>query len=221
MGLISFIKSLFTASIKEAGGEPPERGGIEEELRLLNHQYVHHMVRGGYDSKAGIIAAAKHAFRDDETVTESDVEQLVDDAIQELIVEQESWPVETDFDRLTHAMNALEQNGIVARQNFSCCGTCGSLEINDEIKAYNQENKTPARGYVFFHQQATEAVVDGADINFHYGSALDARSETADVAIGQELADAMRNAGFEVDWNGTIRQCVMVGLDWKRRWKIS
>ena len=46
--------------------------------------------------------------------------------------EAAGWPALTDHDRLEQAFAALETQGVVCRQNFTCCGTCGVAEIGDD-----------------------------------------------------------------------------------------
>ena len=42
--------------------------------------------------------------------------------------------------RVDEALAALEAEGVISRQNFSCCGSCGSSEIWDEIAAQSPRN---------------------------------------------------------------------------------
>jgi hypothetical protein len=177
--------------------------------------FARSLVRGGYDTREDIIAFVATMAEEDKLGI--DAREMVHSEIAALKREQATWPAVTDYDRLETAMSALEDRGIVARQNFTCCMTCGSSEIGDEIDSYNATGRR-ARGYVFFHMQATEHAVEGGGINFAYGSADRNASSDDDVAIGAELADSIRRAGLQVDWNGKIEMCVMVGLDWKRRW---
>src|SRR5688500_10767798 len=43
-----------------------------------------------------------------------------------------TWPERTDCDRLDAAFAELEGIGIVCRQDFTCCSTCGGAEIGAE-----------------------------------------------------------------------------------------
>ena len=45
------------------------------------------------------------------------------------LADQATWPERTDSDRLTDAFRALDQAGIVAREDFACCQNCGVAEI--------------------------------------------------------------------------------------------
>ena len=50
------------------------------------------------------------------------------------IEDQVSWPEITDCDRLDRAFAALERQGVVARQHFTCCWNCGNVEIRAEVE---------------------------------------------------------------------------------------
>ena len=194
--------------------------GIDRPMDLLERDdaidLARERVRGGYESRSEIISSVQDVIRPN-YLTHRDIVKIVDKQIKILLKEQASWPAVTDYDRLHLTMLELDQKGIVAREDFSCCGTCGAAEIWDEIDEA-RSNGLNVRGYVFFHQQGTESAVDGGSINFSYGSAVEDASEADKVAIGQELADAIRSAGLNVDWDGQLSMCVMVDVDWKRRW---
>ena len=174
------------------------------------------MVRSGYYSRDDIVDTVMDVM-DSNLITRKVVANIIDGEIATLLAEQESWPAETEYDRLHHAMQVLDEKGIVARENFSCCGNCGVGEIYDEIDQLIEDGRT-VRGYAFFHQQGTEGAVEGEELNFFYGSSNERATAEDAVSIGKEVADQMRSSGLKVDWDGTINMCVMVGVDWKRRW---
>ena len=89
----------------------------------------------GFDAPGAIRDFAVETFADD-----SDADELVplaDELTRELVVAQRrpqpAWPRVTDRDRLGAASAALERPGVVARQNFACCGACGAAEIGAEL----------------------------------------------------------------------------------------
>jgi hypothetical protein len=176
-------------------------------------RFARQLVRGGYDSYDDIISSVRDCA-EDRLPQSFEAAKIVESEIRALKEDQLTWPVSTDFDRLQDAIFALERKGIVTRQHFTCCQTCGHAEIGDEIAKYEAAGRQ-AHGYAFFHQQATESAVEGGDINFAYGIVGD-RHSAAEIA--QQVADQIRAAGLRVDWNGKDTTCVMVGLDWKRRW---
>jgi hypothetical protein len=206
VAVIPFLKNLL-------GVKAAEPSSSDSDVLADVQEYVTASVRGGYHSREEIIESGDE-MASDEGLADVDIAALVDTAIADLQRKSSTWPAVTDYDRLVTALDALESKGIVARQNFTCCMTCGHTEIGEELEAFEEAGGV-ARGYVSFHQQATERVVDGDDINFAYGSV---QEDVSSEEIAAELADELRKAGLAVDWNGESSMCVMVGVDWKRRW---
>lgn len=138
--------------------------------------------------------------------------RLVREALADHYREQASWPDVTDCDRLDDAFAELERRGIVARQNFSCCGTCGHSEIWGEMEQARDAG-AEVWGYAFFHLQDTEAAVGGGGLYLKYGSAEAGDEE----AVAEELVEVLTAHGLAAGWNGQTSQCVGLSLDWKRR----
>ncbi|GAA1471101.1 hypothetical protein P4N68_08840 [Corynebacterium felinum] len=57
--------------------------------------------------------------------------------------------------RLTAAFEQLQERGLLALQDFTCCSTCGHHEAGSRMY------KEKKRGYVFFHRQDTEVFSPG------------------------------------------------------------
>ncbi|RYD51650.1 MAG: hypothetical protein EOP60_10485 [Sphingomonadales bacterium] len=103
---------------------------------------------------------------------------------------------------------------MIARQNFSCCGTCGSSEIWDEVDAVTQAGG-PGHGYVFYHMQDTESAADGEGLYLNYGAGED--GEEAALAVARDVVAELQSHGLRTDWDGSWDQRIHVALDWKRR----
>ncbi|CAL1692936.1 hypothetical protein MMB232_03119 [Brevundimonas subvibrioides] len=127
---------------------------------------------------------------------------------------QAEWPEITDCDRLDAAFAALEADGVIARQNFSCCGSCGSHEIWDEIDQARDAGR-PAHGYAFYHMQDTDAAVEGHGLYLGYG-AEDGHPGGA-VAVGHAIVSRLGEQGLATDCDGRVEKRIGVTLDWKRR----
>lgn len=175
--------------------------------------YAHKLVRGAFEDRQSCIETIAEMIDEDGLSGVLDAETLVDREIADLEAEAADWPEETDNTRLETAFAALEARGIVARQDFTCCGTCGAAEINDEFSAL-----PGARGYTFFHTQSTEHAIDGLGIALSYGAAGAEASDADHVEVGREVAEALRAAGLRVDWSGALSMCIMVEMTWRRRW---
>lgn len=150
------------------------------------------------------------------------VAEVVTAALSEQRAAEQGWTGLTDNDRLDRAFAALEARGILARQDFSDCGTCGAGEILGLAEASRADGRA-MRGYAFFHQQDTDALLDGSTgLYLSYGADLpadtdEAAYETAATAIGHEVAEAVRAEGLAIDWDGDLGQRIGVRIDWRRR----
>ncbi len=139
---------------------------------------------------------------------------LLEQAFATHLAEEVNWPAMTDCDRLDVAFAALDSAGIIARQNFSCCGTCGSAEIQDEIEAITRAG-TRVYGYAFYHAQDTESAIDGYGLYLNYGAVIE--GEEPAVAAGHAIVAALRHHGLKTVWDGSWGKRIGVTLDWKRR----
>jgi hypothetical protein len=173
--------------------------------------YIGTAVRGGFQTRDEIIEAAMEIAEDTAAASADDVARHVDEVAARLLREQSSWPAVTDSDRLDSAFAALERAGILARQDFACCQSCAHAEIWDEAA-----DPSKWRGYAFYHQQDTEAAVDGNGLYLGFGAKVAGASESA--SIGSEIAEALRAEGLQVVWDGDVRTRIGVRpFAWQRR----
>ena len=83
--------------------------------------------------------------------------------------------------RIDEAFAALRDEGFFAKAHHTCCQSCGTAEI--------PEGKEDA--YVFYHMQDAEHLKDAGVCYLAWGG------------CGQTICTALREAGLEVDWNGS------------------
>lgn len=203
---------------RRGDGAPPKADAQKmEELVEELRGYVISDLRGGYvpvdeivDRALEVVDAQPHG----EALLRKHAQRILDDAIAAYRAESAGWPALTDHDRLEQAFAALESQGVVCRQNFTCCGTCGAAEIGGEMDA-TREGGGEVRGYAFFHMQDTERAIEGGGLWLNYGAVED--GEAAALSIAQQIADAIAATGLRVEWDGDWNQRIHVSLDWQRR----
>jgi hypothetical protein len=178
--------------------------------------FINREVASGFRTKDEIIDSASEYLGDD-----YDPDELRPYAISitheiwdEHLAKQRTWPAQTDCDRLDAAFADLEKNGIVARQDFSCCTNCGSTEIWDEMEK-TARTGIKVRGYTFYHMQDTERAAEGDGVYLAYGSTIEG-AEPA-VQIAREIVATLHRYHLKTDWDGTYEKRIGVTLDWKRR----
>lgn len=180
--------------------------------------FIQQEVAAGFASAQEIEESTIEYFEDeyDMDALQPEIQAAVQESIAAHLREESTWPEITDCDRLDQAFAHLERDGIISRQDFTCCGTCGAAEIWDEMKQAMKENR-PVHGYTFYHWQDTERAVEGMGIGLSYGS-TDEGEEAAET-VGHEIVAVLREYGLQAQWSGDLRQRIMVPMDWKRRRK--
>lgn len=178
--------------------------------------FIAYSVREGFESVHEIIEnATDYAFekyqRDD---LHPEIKRITAELIAAHRAKQAKWKGPTDCDRLDEAFAALNQQGIVARQDFSCCNNCGFTEIWDEIE--EEEKRQPVEGYVFYHLQATETAIESGQLLLAYGCVEE--GEAALVRIANKVVAELRRVGLDASWGGTAYHPIVVdGIVWRRR----
>jgi len=217
------MASIWERLFGSAGREVPQRdvpqpandAGLHAALRDMRDR-VRRDVMSGFYSPEAIVESAVEYVSDQVPGTDlrPHAEQMVAEALAEHRAEQETWPATTDCDRLEAAFAALEAGGIVMRQNFTCCGSCGSAEIWDEVEAF-EGSGAKAYGYGFYHMQDTDNAVEGGGVYLNYGACEE--GEEPALATGRAIVAEVERHGLKTDWDGSLGRRIKVELDWKRR----
>ncbi len=144
-------------------------------------------------------------------VSPAQAREIVERLWVERLQEQRAWAGLTDPDRLTRAFAALEREGVVARQDFTCCRSCGMTEIGAEAA-----DAEATRGFVFFHHQGTRAAAEGRGLTLYYGGFDDSAATTT--SVGRKVVAALRTAGLSAVWDGNPDKAIeLTPLTWHKR----
>lgn len=206
---------LVAAGCKPKSTASANKPVTEEALQELQG-YIQRDVAGGFRPENEIAASAVEILSEeyDSKALAQHATTMTREALAQHKREQDSWPKTTDCDRLDAAFAELERAGVVCRQDFSCCGTCGSAEIYDEIEKATKTGKQVG-GYAFYHMQDTESAVEGRGLYLNYGAVQE--DEAAALKIAQQVVAALKQNGLKADWDGTWAKRIGVSMDWKRR----
>ena len=180
-------------------------------------EFVRLIVARGDRTFADVLEQAVDTFNeeyDDKDTVERTCEAEIEKAFASHLAAQATWPQVTDCDRLDRAFETLNQGGILARHDFSCCQNCGLSEIGNDIRTAIDAG-VDVSGFTFYHTQDTDSAAGGRGLYLTYGH-MDG-GEVAGVAIGRIIVNALNEAGLETNWDGTFGKRIGVRLDWKRR----
>lgn len=199
---------------REEFGLPEKPPALAPEVAARAEAYVRGMLRDGY---AGIEAPIRETVylmedgEDSSPISPPQAREIVERLRVEQVDEQEAWTEPTDPDRLERAFAALEEGGIIAREDFTCCRGCGMTEIGAEV-----DDGSTVRGFVFFHHQGTRAAAEGHGLSLYYGG-FDGSEQTT-TAVGHEVVAALTSAGLSTEWDGDPGKAIDVTpLEWRKR----
>lgn len=102
--------------------------------------------------------------------------------------------------KLLAGMRGCRASGLIARANFSCCGSCGHYELSEALAG-----KPKKTGYAFWHHQSEEGIPEG-EVCIYFGNGTNDDAEVA--KVGAIVAREMRIAGIFVRWDGTANHAV-------------
>src|SRR5690606_23939670 len=123
----SVLAHCWTMSVWSSPSDQADLSLDAQDIHDLR-DFIRVQVAAGYAPIAFVVEEAVDAFSDtsvDPAAVRQAASSLAEAALTEHLAEQATWPATTDCDRLDAAFAKLEDAGIVARQHFSCCGTCG------------------------------------------------------------------------------------------------
>ncbi|MEM7703856.1 MAG: hypothetical protein AAF251_18110 [Pseudomonadota bacterium] len=211
--MFDLIKNAFGLGLKE-----PKVLSAEERAEILAtaREYLAEKFALGCErDEARAYALEVLAGEMSEEELAAEVDAFLPEVEAERTAEMATWPAITDCDRLDEAFADLKASGLLAEQNFWCCGTCALSDINATLKKAKKSGGEVPRGYTFYHEQDTEQAVWGNGVCLNYGA--EQRGDAASVAIGREVVATLERHGLQPEWDGDLDKRILVPLDWKRR----
>jgi hypothetical protein len=97
-------------------------------------------------------------------------------------------------------------SGIRTEWNWSCCQPCGVSELREAFESGDCSEPH----YAFCHMQDVDHIGSEGDCCLCYGS-FDPDADA--VSVGRRVAEALRDLGFVVEWNGEASRRIRIRLD--------
>lgn len=120
--------------------------------------------------------------------------------------------------KLSEAFKLLRKEGLIAKQNFACCGSCGCYEIGEQAKARAKKFGKFPKGFVFYNRQSTQGMYQTGTVHLSYGcfetrNGKQRKECFSDEEIGNLVVDKMSEVGLATEWNGDTGKCVLVDVE--------
>lgn len=141
------------------------------------------------------------------------LKRLVEPELQNKREAEKSWPPVTPCDRLDAVFYQLHEAGICALGNAGYTMSDGFAEV---AEAVHDAPDGHYHGFCFYHGQDVERAIEEGGLMIAFGAMADDPAHSLKVA--QTVCDALKAAGFDVAWDGTIKQRIEIpGFQWLRR----
>lgn len=106
---------------------------------------------------------------------------------------------------LTRAFKEMRRKGLVARQNFSCCGGCAGGEIATYVSKLPEAKFRKVKGSVFYHAQAAADKRRGEDFYMSFGKVTctnGRETQHSTKEVGWMVCECLIAAGIDHEWTG-------------------
>ncbi|MCJ2028983.1 hypothetical protein MKK50_06120 [Methylobacterium sp. J-043] len=216
--MLRILRRLFQGRAAKAQSRTSSDASTETLDRADTAEQIEILARGGFETEASTLETILDGYLGPDAVAPDDrrwVEAEVARAFARKRADEATWPLETDFDRLAIAFDALDASGIIALHD---AGYTRSDGISDAGEVYHQrrERGRDSRGFVFYHGQDVEAVVGDRGLYLAFG-AFDDRDETM-VGIAAEIVEAVEAQGLRTHWEGDVGTRIFVHpIQWLKR----
>ncbi len=188
-----------------------------DDQASLRKDCIRPHVWGGFETREGVYEAAETHLGEPE-LTDADKAWIKTEIEREWAEKKKAeatWPENTDFDRLDAVFQALDKSGILALHN---AGNTQSDARSDAGEAWHSRGgpKSGIRGFVFYHGQDLERVINDGQLYIGYGVVEGSKAQA--VAIAQEASKALAESGFTVTVPPNADERILItGIDWKKR----
>ena len=113
---------------------------------------------------------------------------------------------------LGEAFDDLQEKGMIARENYTCCQSCGWRAIEQEARDLRAADQN-CWGAAFYHGQDAEDIQDSERVHISFGTlkGIGPNLFTREEA-GEILAQALQEHGLHVEWDGSAKTRVLAHL---------
>jgi hypothetical protein len=164
-------------------------------------------VKAGTATKTEILADLTEIMKYDYELSSKDLveakakmKEYVTKLLEQHKKEQADFPEVTDCDRLDAAFVDLEQQGVLTAQNAGYTQSDGFDVISEKYSRLTKKQQKASVGFVFFHQQDLERVLEGKKLLLAFGAGHGDSKQ--DVEAGKLIQKVLTAHGFKVKWNG-------------------
>jgi hypothetical protein len=183
----------------------------EEALEQLELE-----IKFGFDDAEMLFERIREMFDDEEDFDEEWLEATIAEKLGEHQQASLTWSRPTDFEKIARAFDELIAQKIVCLHKAGYTRQDGEGDCMEVIE-YLKDQGVKAIGYCYYHEQDLARVVEPEGGGLFLGYDSPAQNDEDALVVANKIAEAIKKQGFEVEWNGTVDQRIMVkNVRWQK-----
>lgn len=187
----------------------------ENERYLYNHFLI--SIKSGFLSLNDIIEETQEIVEDEGWENEIDEQWLKESITREYekhLANSKTWQHPTDTDRLHKVFDGIIKQNIVALHNAGFTQSDALFDVQDVWQDLEDEGTQPV-GYCYYHGQDLERAIEDGVLCIGYYGAKENNDKEA-ILIGNKIATALREEGFDVNWNAAASKRIEIkNFNWQ------
>jgi hypothetical protein len=112
------------------------------------------------------------------------------------------------YPKLIEAFESLERNGIIYNAGSGYTEDDAIADLSEKLHEFTPDARKKVWGYCLYHEQDAARALNNKFLMISFGS-LDDKPPTI-VKVGEAVSAALRDQGFEVEWNGSVYERIRV-----------
>src|SRR5690349_10958389 len=112
------------------------------------------------------------------------------------------------YPKLIEAFESLVQNGIIYNAGSGYTEDDAIADLSEKLHKFTPEARKKVWGYCLYHEQDAARALKSKFLMISFGS-LDDKPPTIG-KVGEAVCAALRDQGFEVEWNGSVHERIRV-----------
>jgi hypothetical protein len=121
-----------------------------------------------------------------------------------------------DKQKLNVAFALMRQAGLIARQNFSCCGSCAGYDIAQHVTKMPAKKRAKVTGVCTYNRQDAVRLDRGGDLHLGFGSVNTQAHGSVGLPtaqVGRLVTLCLAQAGLSYEWDGEASRRILVRSD--------
>jgi hypothetical protein len=118
-------------------------------------------------------------------------------------------------EKLNEAFKLMRQAGLIAKQNFMCCGNCAGYSIATGLEKMTEARRSAVKGVCTYNRQDAATLARHGECYLQYGSIYSSKYGDVGLStleVGRMVVGCLTRAGLAYEWDEDPSKRITVKL---------